>query len=98
MFLCILAHVKLHSEMTNWNLLQVAEYGIGSQASIYGDIYSYGILLLEMFTGKSPTDDMFKDDQSLHNFIEVALPEHVMGVVDLSMLSEEENREEERVS
>lgn len=47
-----------------------------------------------MFTGKSPTDDMFKDDQSLHNFVEVALPEHVMDVVDLSMLSEEENAEE----
>ncbi|EOY07256.1 Leucine-rich repeat protein kinase family protein, putative [Theobroma cacao] len=70
------------------------EYGIGGQASIHGDIYSYGILLLEMFTGKSPTDDMFKDDQSLHNFVEVALPEHVMDVVDLSMLSEEENAEE----
>ncbi|XVE97055.1 hypothetical protein REPUB_Repub02eG0277500 [Reevesia pubescens] len=73
-----------------------SEYGIGGQASIYGDIYSYGILLLEMITGKSPTDDMFKDDQSLHNFIEVALPEHVMDVIDLSMLAEEENREEER--
>lgn len=50
-----------------------------------------------MFSGKSPTDDMFKDDQSLHNFIEVALPEHVMDVVDLSMLPEEDNMEEERV-
>ena len=49
-----------------------------------------------MFTGKSPTDNMFKDDQSLHNFIEVALPGHVMDVVDLSMLFEEENGEEER--
>ncbi|OMP05936.1 hypothetical protein CCACVL1_01784 [Corchorus capsularis] len=71
------------------------EYGIGGQASIYGDIYSYGILLLEMFTGKSPTDDMFKEDQSLHNFVEAALAEHAMDVVDLSMLSEEDNIEEE---
>ncbi|KAJ0086289.1 hypothetical protein Patl1_07624 [Pistacia atlantica] len=32
------------------------------------DIYSYGILLLEMFIGKRPTDEMFKDDLNIHNW------------------------------
>ncbi|MED6117080.1 hypothetical protein PIB30_106573, partial [Stylosanthes scabra] len=35
------------------------EYGAGGSASIVGDMYSYGILLLEMITGKKPTDSMY---------------------------------------
>ncbi|XVF24082.1 hypothetical protein REPUB_Repub13aG0096500 [Reevesia pubescens] len=51
------------------------EYGMGSELSTKGDVYSYGILLLEMFTGKRPTDEMFKEGLSLHNFVAAALPE-----------------------
>ncbi|KAM7466726.1 hypothetical protein LguiB_014288 [Lonicera macranthoides] len=32
------------------------EYGLGGEASMNGDLYSYGILLLEMMTGRSPID------------------------------------------
>lgn len=31
------------------------EHGMGGKISAEGDVYSYGILLLEMFLGKSPT-------------------------------------------
>jgi serine/threonine protein kinase len=62
---------------------------MGGQVSVLGDIYSYGILLLEMFTGKRPTDDMFKDGLSIHKFIAMALPECVMDIVDSSMPFEE---------
>ncbi|KAJ8617107.1 hypothetical protein MRB53_013293 [Persea americana] len=65
------------------------EYGTGAKPSTYGDVYSYGILLLEMVTGKRPSDDMFKDDLSLHQFAKMALPESVMDIVDRRLLPEE---------
>jgi len=62
---------------------------MGGQVSMLGDIYSYGVLLLEMFIGKRPTDDMFKDGLNIHKFVAMALPEHVMDIVDSSMPFEE---------
>ncbi|XP_026378554.1 putative receptor-like protein kinase At3g47110 [Papaver somniferum] len=48
-----------------------------------GDAYSYGILLLEMFTGKRPTDDMFKDGLNIHNFCKMhELTERVEEAID----------------
>ncbi|XP_058072568.1 probable LRR receptor-like serine/threonine-protein kinase At3g47570 [Magnolia sinica] len=65
------------------------EYGMGEKASTHGDVYSYGILLLEMFMGKRPTDDLFKDGLSLHELAKMALPDQVMRIVDRRLLSEE---------
>ncbi|KAL7182357.1 hypothetical protein ACSBR1_041126 [Camellia fascicularis] len=39
------------------------EYGMGEKVSTQGDMYSYGVLLLEMFTRKGPTSNMFIDLQ-----------------------------------
>ncbi|XP_052477889.1 probable LRR receptor-like serine/threonine-protein kinase At3g47570 isoform X3 [Gossypium raimondii] len=64
------------------------EYGMGSELSIKGDVYSYGILLLEMFTGKRPTDERFKEGLSLHNFVKVAFPERVIEILDRILVQE----------
>nr|BAK04450.1 predicted protein [Hordeum vulgare subsp. vulgare] len=58
------------------------EYGEGSVVSTHGDIYSLGILLLEMFTGRSPTDEMFRDSLDLHKFVGDALPDRTLVIAD----------------
>ncbi|XP_062186651.1 probable LRR receptor-like serine/threonine-protein kinase At3g47570 [Phragmites australis] len=61
------------------------EYGEVCSISTLGDVYSLGILLLEMFTGRSPTDDMFGGSLDLHKFSEDALPERIWEIVDSTM-------------
>ncbi|XXG46726.1 hypothetical protein AAC387_Pa02g1500 [Persea americana] len=58
------------------------EYGLGGQTSTKGDVYSYGILLLEMVTGRRPTDDMFKEGLGLHEFAKMALSTQSTEIVD----------------
>ncbi|XP_026666222.2 receptor kinase-like protein Xa21 [Phoenix dactylifera] len=65
------------------------EYAMGSQISTQGDVYSYGILLLEMLTGKKPTNDMFKDGLNLHKFVDMAFPERVTEILDPQNLQDE---------
>ncbi|GKD62972.1 receptor kinase-like protein Xa21, partial [Tanacetum coccineum] len=58
------------------------EYGLGGDMTSSGDVYSFGILLLEVMTGKKPTDDMFNEDLTLHKFASVALLDHVNDGID----------------
>ncbi|XP_040364644.1 probable LRR receptor-like serine/threonine-protein kinase At3g47570 isoform X2 [Rosa chinensis] len=64
------------------------EYGMGSEVSTCGDVYSFGILLLEMFTGKRPTGHMFSDSLNLHNYVKTALPELVSEISESLVLQE----------
>lgn len=59
---------------------------MGFQISTAGDVYSYGVILLEMVTGKRPTDDMFKDGLSLRNFVQSAFPQRVGEISDSSLI------------
>lgn len=59
---------------------------MGCEVSTAGDVYSYGVILLEMITGKHPTNDMFKDGLNLHNFVEHAFPQHVCEILDSNLI------------
>lgn len=73
----------------------IAEYGTGSRISIEGDVFSYGILLLEMIIGKRPTDDTFGHGVDIHLFATMGLSRDALGIIDHSMLSVEIDQEEE---
>lgn len=60
----------------------ITEYGFGSKLSTEGDVYSYGIIILEMLTGKHPTDEMFTNGLDLHKFVEKAFPQNISEVLD----------------
>ena len=71
----------------------IAEYGVGNEVSTYGDVYSYGILLLEMFTEKKPIDNIFQDSLNLHNFVKAALLERIVDIIDPTLLCDREEGE-----
>lgn len=54
--------------------------------STKGDVYSFGILLLEIITGSSPTDGKFNGSTTLHDFVARAFPNNIYQVVDPTML------------
>lgn len=63
---------------------------MANEVSTFGDVYSYGILLLEMFTGKRPTDHMFSGTMSLHSFAKMALPDQVATIVDPTFFQQQD--------
>ncbi|XP_047977661.1 LRR receptor-like serine/threonine-protein kinase EFR isoform X2 [Salvia hispanica] len=67
------------------------EYGSEGKVSTSGDVYSYGILLLEIFTSTKPTDDMFSVEMGLKEWVNNALQENgISEVVAPGLLSRED--------
>ncbi|KAL8107668.1 hypothetical protein AgCh_024176 [Apium graveolens] len=62
------------------------------EISAQGDVYSYGILLLEMFTGKRPTENsiLMDNDKDLHDYVRKALLQRVMDIVDPRIILDQE--------
>ncbi|CAK9145166.1 unnamed protein product [Ilex paraguariensis] len=67
------------------------EYGLGEKPSAAGDVYSFGIMLLELFTGKKPTHESFVGGINLKKWVQLAFPNNMEQVLDPELLSEIEN-------
>ncbi|KAK9213813.1 hypothetical protein WN944_005798 [Citrus x changshan-huyou] len=65
------------------------EYGSEGIVSSKCDVYSYGVLLMETFTRKKPTDEFFAGEMSLKNWVKESLPHGLTNVVDENLLLEE---------
>ncbi|KAL8241388.1 hypothetical protein R6Q59_014743 [Mikania micrantha] len=64
------------------------EYGVGSEMTSSGDVYSFGILVLEVMTGKKPTDEIFKEGLSLHKCASMALQDNIVtDIIDVNMIN-----------
>ncbi|KAM3393892.1 hypothetical protein P3S68_002893 [Capsicum galapagoense] len=66
------------------------EYGLGGIVSTKCDVYSYGIMLLETLTRRKPNE--FEGDLSLKQWVSYSLPEAVMDVVDVNLVTPMGNR------
>ncbi|CAI0540133.1 unnamed protein product [Linum tenue] len=83
--------LKPDNVLLDEDMVAHVEYGMGNEISIEGDMYSFGILLLEMFTGRRPIDESFSDGVNLQNFVNTALlgqGSPISKVVDPILLNE----------
>ncbi|XP_049392508.1 probable LRR receptor-like serine/threonine-protein kinase At3g47570 [Solanum stenotomum] len=68
------------------------EYGLEGRVSSSGDVYSYGIMMIEVLTKRRPTDDeIFNENLGLRQWIRQSFPKTIMEVVDVNFIHEEEH-------
>ncbi|XP_059070162.1 putative leucine-rich repeat receptor-like serine/threonine-protein kinase At2g24130 isoform X2 [Cryptomeria japonica] len=77
--------------------LNLTEYGMGGKISTKGDVYSYGILILELLTRRRPTDNMFVEGINLPKWASMHFPNKITEVVDNQLLIDVEESNKEMV-
>ena len=61
---------------------EIVECSEGGQVSTASDVFSFGVVLLELFIRRRPTDDMFKDGLSIAKHVEMNFPDRILEIVD----------------
>ncbi|TYI84732.1 hypothetical protein E1A91_D05G387200v1 [Gossypium mustelinum] len=66
------------------------EFGSAGLVSIKSDVYSYGIVLIETFTKKKPTDNVFVEEETMRHWMESSLPKGAIEIADVDLLRRED--------
>ncbi|XWS37608.1 hypothetical protein CRYUN_Cryun19dG0059600 [Craigia yunnanensis] len=66
------------------------EYGSAGIVSTKSDVYSYGILLMETFTRKKPTNEIFVGEMSMKNWVKESVSDETIGFANSSLLQNED--------
>lgn len=74
-----------------FQISNATEYGAGNMVSTHGDIYSYGILVLETITGNRPTDSRYRQGLDLREHVDLSLHDRTMDAVDTRLSADLEN-------
>ena len=67
----------------------VVECSLGSRISTSRDVYSFGILLLEIFTAKKPTDDMFQEGLNQNKLASALLINQFLDMADKRLFNDD---------
>ncbi|MBA0624941.1 hypothetical protein Godav_010207 [Gossypium davidsonii] len=66
------------------------EFGSAGIVSVKCDVYSYGIVLIETFTKKKPTDNFVAEERTIRHWMESSLPKGAIEIADVDLLKRED--------
>ncbi|KAI9077178.1 hypothetical protein K1719_040836 [Acacia pycnantha] len=88
-YLNVLQRLEIYTKTLATIGYMAPEFGSKGVVSVKGDVFSYGILLMEVFTRKKPSDEMFVPGLSLKDWVSNSTPHSIMNIIDVNLLHRE---------